>query len=151
MAQNKAFTDFFAQNDFSKFFENYKNPAFDMKAFMETQRKNAQAITEAQQMTFQSLQEIAQRQSEILSQILEDNSSLARELMAEGTPEEKMSKNAEMFKAAYERMVSNLKELSDIIAKSNKDASGVINKRVAATMNEIQETLEKAQASKKAA
>ena len=122
-----------------------------MKAFLETQRKNVQAVTQAQQLSFQSLQAIAQRQSEILSQMLEDNSSLARELMGEGTPEEKISKNAEMFKSAYERMTHNMKELSDIIAKSNKEASGVINKRVAATMSEIQETLEKAQQSKKAA
>ena len=151
MAQKNPFTDFFAQNEFSKLFEGYKNPAFDMKAFLETQRKNVQAVTQAQQLSFQSLQAIAQRQSEILSQMLEDNSSLARELMGEGTPEEKISKNAEMFKSAYERMTHNMKELSDIIAKSNKEASGVINKRVAATMSEIQETLEKAQQSKKAA
>lgn len=145
MANKNPFADFFAQNDFAKALENYKNPAFDLKSFLETQRKNVQAVTQAQQLAFQSLQTIAQRQSEILSQMVEDNSSLAREILAEGTPEEKMSKNAEIFKSVYERTVGNLKELSEMISKSNHEASTVINRRVSATMNEIQESLEKAQ------
>ncbi len=146
MAQQKnPFADFFAQNDFSKLFDNYKNPAFDMKSFMETQRKNIQAVTQAQQLAFQGLQAVAQRQGEIISQIVEDNSALTKELLSEGTPEEKISKNAEIFKEVYQRSVSHLKELSDLISKSGTDASNVINKRVTATMNEIQVSLEKVQ------
>jgi phasin family protein len=152
MAQQKnPFADFFSQNDFAKLFENYKNPAFDMKSFMETQRKNIQAVSQAQQLTFQNFQAIAQRQGELVSQILEDNSALAKELISEGTPEEKISKNAEIFKEVYERSVSNMKELSEMINKSNQEASTVINKRVSATMNEIQASLEKAQEKQKKA
>jgi phasin family protein len=146
MAQKKnPFADFFAQNDFAKLFDNYKNPAFDLKGLMETQRKNIQAFSQAQQLAFQGLQAVAQRQGEIISQIVEDNSTLAKEMLSEGTPEEKISKNAEIFKDVYERSVSNLKELSEMISKSNNEASNVINKRVAATMNEIQVSLEKSQ------
>ncbi len=154
MAQPKnPFADFFAQNDFAKLFDNYKNPAFDMKSFMETQRKNIQAVTQAQQLAFHGLQAVAQRQGEIISQIVEDNSALAKELMSEGTPEEKISKNAEIFKDVYERSVSSMKELADMIGKANQEATTVINKRVSATMNEIQMSLEKTQekAQKKAA
>lgn len=150
MAQKNTFTDFFAQNDFAKLFDNYKNPAFDLKSFLETQRKNIQALTQAQQLTFQSFQTIAQRQGELLSQLVEDNSSIAKEILAEGTPEDKMSKNAELFKSVYERTVSNMKELSEIINKSNQEATTVINKRVSATMNEIQASLEKTQQKKAA-
>lgn len=145
MSQKNPFTDFFSQNDFSKLFENYQAIPFDMKGFLETQRKNIQALSEANQLAMEGLQAIAQRQTEILSQIVEDNSSLAKEIMNEGTPEEKMAKNAKLFKTVYQRTVSNMKELSEIINKSNQDASNVINKRVTATMNEIQSSLEKAQ------
>jgi phasin family protein len=147
--QKNPFSDFFAQNDFAKLLENYKNPAFDIKSFLETQRKNVQALTRAQQLAFQSMQDLAQRQGEILSQMVEDNSALARELLAEGTPEEKISRNAEIFKEVYERTVTNLKELSEMVGKANQEAGAVINKRVSATMNEIQDSLEKTQ--KKAA
>jgi phasin family protein len=149
MSNKNPFADFFSPNDFSKIFENYQAVPFDMKSLMESQRKNVQAITEAQQLALGGLQAIAQRQSEIMSQIVEDNSSIAKELMAEGTPEEKIAKNAKLFKNYYERTVKNMQELSEMINKSNSEATSVINKRVAATMNEIQSSLEKNQ--KKAA
>ncbi len=151
MAQKNPFADFFAQNDFAKLFENYQSVPFDMKGLLETQRKNVQAISEANQIAMGNLQTIAQRQTEILSQIVEDNSLIAKELMTEGTPEEKIAKNAKLFKGIYERTVGNMKELSEIINKSNQEASTIINKRVTATMNEIQSSLEKAPAGKKAA
>jgi phasin family protein len=155
MAQKNPFADFFAQNDFAKMFENYQTVPFDLKGLLETQRKNVQAITEANQISMGHIQAIAQRQTEILSQIVEDNSSLAKELMTEGTPEEKIAKNAKLFKGIYERTVGNMKELSEMINKSNQEASTIINKRVTATMNEIQSSLEKSQSktpsSKKAA
>jgi phasin family protein len=145
MPHTNPFADFFAQNDFSKMFDAYKNPTLDMQSFLETQRKNLQALSQAQQLTFESLQTIAQRQGEILSRLVEDNSNIAREMMAEGTPEDKISRNAELFKTVYARTVSNMKDLSEIINKSSNEATNVINKRVTATMNEIQESLEKVQ------
>jgi len=137
------FADMFSQNDFTALFDNYQAMPFDMNAFLETQRKNVQALSDAQQMAMDGMQAAAQRQSEILSQMMDDNSKLAREMMAEGTPEEKLSKNAKMLKSIYERSIKSMKELSDMIGKSNMDASEVINKRVSASLNEIQETLEK--------
>jgi phasin family protein len=151
MTKKNPFADFFAQNDFAKLFDNYKNPSFDMKSFLETQRKNVQALTQAQQLAFRGFQALAQRQGEIISQMVEDNSVLAREILSEGTPEEKMSKNAEVFKSVYERTVSSMQELAEMVSKSNQEAGAVINKRVSATLNEIQNSLEKAPAQKKAA
>ncbi len=149
MTQKNPFADFFTQNDFSKAFENYQNMPFDLSDLLETQRKNAQAITEAQQRAIEGLQTIVQRQGEILSQIVEDNSKLAKEIMTDSSPEQKISKNAELFKIAYERSVKNLKDLAEIISKSNNQATEIINKRVSASMSEIQSSLDKAQ--KKAA
>ncbi len=148
--QNNPFAEFFAQNDFAKFFDNYKSLPFDMNSFMETQRKNVQALTNAQQLAIDGLQAVAQRQSEILSQLVEDNSNLAKEMMSEGTPEEKIAKNAELFKTVYERSIKNMKDLADMINKANTEASEIINKRVTATMNEIQSSLEKSQQKKAA-
>ena len=141
--------DFFKNSDFSKFFDNYQGMPFDMTSFLETQRRNMQALTEAQQCSMERFQAIAQRQSEILSQMVEDNASLAKQMMTEGTPEEKIAKNAKIFKSVYERTVENLKDLADMVSKSNQEATDIINKRVTATMSEIQSSLEKTQ--KKAA
>ncbi len=149
MTQDNPFSEFFSQNDFAKAFEQYQNLPFDMKSVLETQRKNAQALTEAQQLSIERFQAIAQRHSEILSQIIEDNSNIAKEFMGEGTPEEKFAKNADLFKKVYERSVTSMRELSDMINKSNIEAGNIINKRVSASMSEIKSSLDKAQ--KKAA
>ena len=149
MTNNNPFTDFFAQNDFSKMFEGYQSAPFDMKAMLDSQMKNAQALSEAQQITLDNIQEMAQRQSQFLSQMTEENSKMAQQMMTEGTPEAKLAQNAEMMKALYEKSVSNLQNMSEMINKSNKQATGILNKRVSASMTEIKETLEKSQ--KKAA
>lgn len=151
MTSSNPFADFFSRSDFSKIFDNYKTMPFDMKSFLETQRKNVQALSEAQQITAENLQAILQRQAEILSQMVEDNSSIAREMMIEGTPEEKISKNADLFKNLYERSVKNLNDLAEMINASNQEAGKIISKRVSATMSEIKTSLEKTQQQKKAA
>ena len=150
MTAQNPFSDFFSKNDFSKFFENYQSMPFDVQGFMETQRKNMQAISDAQQVTVENLQVIAQRQSTILSQMVEDNAQMAKEMMAEGTPEEKIAKNADLFKGAYERSVKSMNEISDMLNQSNQEASNIINKRVKATLNEVKAAMEK-QPQKKAA
>lgn len=151
--QSNPFSDFFnpnfANNDFAKMFENYQSVPFDMRAFMETQRKNMQAVSEAQHAAMEGIQALAQRQAEIISQIVEENSSLAKGALSEGTPEEKIAQNADMFKKAYERSIKNLNEISDLISKSNQEATGIINKRVSASMNELKAAIKSPQ--KKAA
>ena len=145
MAGQNPFGDFFSQNDFSKFFENHQSMPFDMQGFMETQRKNIQAISDAQTIAVENMQAIAQRQSTILSQMVEDNTVIAKEFMAEGTPEEKIAKNADLFKKSYERSVKNMNEISDMLNQSSNEASEIINKRVKATLNEVKTSMEKSQ------
>lgn len=142
MAQDNPFAEFFKNNDFAKAFEQYQNLPFDMQAIMDIQRKNVEAMTEAQQLAVHGMQSFAQRQSEIVSQIMEDNSVIAKEMMGEGSPEEKMAKNADMFKTVYERTIKNMTDLSEMIQKSNEEASGVISNRVSASMGEIKSALE---------
>lgn len=149
MVTNNPFSQFFSQNDFSKAFEQYQTIPFEMNAFMETQRKNIEALTEAQQLAMENMQAVAQRQTEIVSQLIEDNSKIAKELMGEGSPEQKLAKNADLFKKIYEKTTKDLQQLSDMISKSNTEAGQVLNKRISASMGEIKSALEKS--NKKAA
>lgn len=140
---NDNFTNFFAQNDFSKLFEGFNASPVDMKSFLETQRKNLQALSEAQQTAIEGIQTIAQRQSELLSQFVEDNSSIAKQTLSEGTPEDKMAQNADIFKSTYERNVNSLQEMSELIGQSNQKATGILNKRVTASVSELKSAIKK--------
>mgnify|MGYP000256425103 CR=1 FL=1 len=137
------FTDFFSQNDFSKFFEGYNPSPVDMKSFLETQRKNLQALSQAQQTAIEGIQAVAQRQTELLSQLVEDNSQLAKQALSEGSPEDKIAQNADIFKQTYERNIGSLQEMSNLISKSNQEATGILNKRVSASVNELKSALKK--------
>lgn len=146
-------------NDFSKFFDNdfTKNLTgfsfpFDMKTLMETQTRNLQAITEAQQLAMEGFQAIAQRQSEMVSQMVQDNTALAQEVMSESSPEQKIAKQADIMKKVYERSIRDLKEIGELINKSNEDAADVLSKRVSASLTELKTAVSKTKsASKKAA
>ena len=147
MTQNtNPFAHLFSQNDFLKHMQNYQLTYFDFKSIMELQRKNLQALTEAQQVTAENLQAIAQKQGEILSQMLEENSSLAKELLGDGTPEDKAAKNAELAKALYEKSIKNIREISEMLNKSSIAASDIINKRVSDNMIEMKTALKQKKA-----
>lgn len=136
----------FSLNSLFKGFENFQPFSampFNMQDMLETQRRNIQAVTEATQRAAQNIQTVAQRQREILSQIAEDNSELSRELMGEGTAEEKMAQNARVFKKVYQRTIKNMREISELIGKSNEEAADVINNRVTAAVNELQAAIAK--------
>jgi len=153
MAHNaNAYTNKFFNTDFLKTMmpANALFP-FDLGVALETQRKNIEALTEAQQITVENLQAIAQRQAELLTQMVQDNTSLAQQIMAEGTPEEKISRQTDLVRKSYERSVSNLTELSDMVVKSNREAGEVISKRVTASLAELKTGMEKSPAKTKAA
>ena len=149
MVTKNLFSQFFSPNDFSKAFQHYQAIPFEMQDLMETQRKNLQAFTQVQQLAVENMQALAQRQTEIVSQMIEDNSNIAKELMGEGSPEQKLTRNAELFKKLYEKTTRNMQELSDMIGKSGAETGKLLNKRVSASMGEMKSALEKSQ--KKAA
>ena len=122
----------------------------DMKNLMESSRKTIQAITEAQQIAIESMQTIAQRQSEILSQFVQDQSAIARDIVNEGTPEEKIARSAELMRKAYEKTISGSREVADMLNKSTREATDVINNRVTNALNEIKTTVEENPVSSKA-
>ena len=138
----KNFFDQWIKPEFAKSIPGVPNLTFDMKAVMEEQRKTIQAFTEAYQVGTESLQTMIQRNSEILSQMVQDQSQIAREIITEGSPEDKVARGAELARRAYEKTVSGLREVSDIANKSGREASDIINKRIATALNEISTTIE---------
>ena len=115
---------------------------------MVASRRSIQACTEAQQIAAQSFQAIAQRQSEILSQLVSDSSAVAKEVMDEGTPEEKIARSADLIREAYEKTINNYREVGDIASKSAREAMDVINDRIACAFDEIKSTAEEAKEQK---
>lgn len=141
MAQNKDFMTQFFGKDFTSLLGNPANAQVDVKTLMDTHRKNTQAFSEAMKVTGEGMQAYAQRCAELMSQFVEDQSTLAKEMMSEGSPEEKISKQTDLIKKNYDKSVGNVQELADLLSKSNQEATDLINKRIAASLNEFKSAL----------
>jgi phasin family protein len=133
--------DFTKMMDFGKMAEQFKMPGLDTQALLDAQRKNIEAITAANKLAFEGAQAMARRQAEILTGTMSEMQKAMQELNASGAPEEKIAKQADTAKRAFETAISNIRELAEMGAKSNTEALDVLNKRVSESMEEVKSVL----------
>lgn len=129
--------------DFQKAFADFKVPTPDFEGVVAAQRRNMEAIVAANQLAVEGYQAVARRQAEILRQSLEETSTVISELLTPGTPEDKVAKQAALVKASFEKASANIKELAELVAKSNSEAADVLSKRVKESIEELQTVLAK--------
>ena len=123
--------------DFSKSFANGKAPSIDFEGLFASQRKNFEAFASANQLAFDGVKAVAQRQAEVARAAVEEFSRLAKELTVPASAEEKLVKQAEVAKAAFEQSLATMREMSDTLTRSNAQAVDVISKRVADSFDEV--------------
>jgi len=144
----------FGDFDFGKFFDmskfgmtnqmgEFKFPAIDLEVAAATHRKNIEALARANQLAVENMQAIVHRQSEIFRSMIEEASSAAREVMAADGPEEKAAKQTQIVKDAFQRAVADMRELVELVAKSQADAMEIMHQRVADSLDEIKTVIEK--------
>ncbi|WP_339855514.1 phasin family protein [uncultured Nisaea sp.] len=128
----------FINLDFQKMMTDFKMPGIDADALMNAQQKNIEAIASANQLAVEGMQAIGKRQAELFQQAVEESQKTLGELMTQGAPEDRIAKQAETVKTTIERTVTNLREISEMLAKSNQEAFEVINKRITESLEEVQ-------------
>jgi len=111
----------------------------DVKGMMETQRRNLQAMAEAGRMAMTNWQTMMQRQAEMASTFAQTQSEMFRETLKEGTPEEKIARQADMFKKAYEASVEQSREMADMMMRANRETAEMMQKRLRCTLNEMRD------------
>ena len=135
MSKPSAFPMF--QNDITKMLADFKLPGVDVESVVASQRKNIEALTEANQLVIAGVQAVMKRQAEILQASMEEARTVANEIMVPGAPEAKVAKQAEVVQTAFQAALANMKELADMVTKSNTEAANVISKRVTEGLDEI--------------
>jgi phasin family protein len=130
--------------DMMKMMADFRLPAMlDMDALAAAQRKNIEALTAANRIALEGAQAVAKRHMEILQASMTEMTEAMRGAAATD-PKEAAARQAEMLKGSYERAVGNMKELADLIQKSNGEALGLLNKRFTEAMDEVRTLVEKA-------
>ena len=133
----------FLEFDLSKVLGDYKLPGLDVESILASQRKNIEAVTAANQLAIEGLQAVLRRQAEIVRSSVEEAGTYVNQVAAAGTPEEKAAKQAELVKVAFEKALSNIKELAELVAKSNTEAADVLSKRVSESLDEVKAAIAK--------
>ena len=134
-----------ADTDFTKFFSDMKLPHLpDMEAFLSAHRRNMETLSAANRVALEGAQTVARRHMEIMQQTMAELSETLRSLASTDAPQAKAAKQAELLKKGYERAVANMKEISDLIQRSNSEALGLLNKRFTEAMDEVKAIVEKA-------
>lgn len=129
----------FMEIDVQKMMGEFRIPNVDVEAVVAAQKKNIEALTSANQLAVEGMQAVAKRQAEILRQTAEELQKNMQSLMENGAPDAKVVKSTELTKTAFEKAIANMKELSEMVSKSNAEAFDVINKRVAESLDEIRD------------
>ncbi len=131
--------------DLMRMLAEFRLPAMpDMEALASAQRRNLEALSAANRVALEGAQAVARRHMEILQQSMAEMTEAMRALSSgQDPPQAKAAKQAEMLKAAYERAVSNMRELADLIQKSNGEALALLNRRFAEAMDEVKSMMNK--------
>jgi phasin family protein len=115
----------------------------DMEKLMASQRRNLEALTAANQLALEGMQAVARRQAEIFRQMMEESGAAMKDVMGAGSPEAKAARQTDLTKEAFKRAIGNMRELAEMVAKSQNEAFEVINKRVTDSLDELRDTMGK--------
>ena len=129
--------DFTKMMDPSKLMGEFKVPGVDVEAVVASQRRNLEALSAANQLAVEGIQAVAKRQVEIFRQMMEEASQVMKDMMTAGSPEDKAGRQTELAKEAFRRAIANMRELAEMVSKSQGEAFEVINKRVTDSLDEI--------------
>lgn len=136
------------ENPFSGVFGEMKMPQMphmpDMEGLLGAYRRNIEVFTMANRVAMEGAQAVARRNMEILQQNMAEMSEAVALLSVPENPPQRAAKHAELVRRAYERAVSNTKELSELIQRANGEAVEILNRRFMEAMEEMRAVMEKA-------
>jgi len=124
--------------EFQKMLGEMKMPGVpDAEALMRAHQRNIEALSAANRIALEGAQAVAKRHMEIMQQTMGELTETMKALAGGGGPQDKAARQAELLKAAYERAVSNTREMGELIQKANGEAMGALNQRVSESIQEL--------------
>lgn len=127
--------------DVQKLSEQFAVPGVDSSVLIESQRKNIETLTAANRAAYEGAQAMAQRQAEIMRETMSEAVKATRELTSTTNPKDQFVKQAQLMKQGYEAVVANMRELSEMNAKSGAMVMDLLSKRVSEGLDEVQKAM----------
>ncbi|WP_157640222.1 phasin family protein [Lamprocystis purpurea] len=130
--------------DFETIFKQMKIPGLDMDAMMAAYRKNVEAVTSATRVANEGMLALVKRQAEIVKDALEQVRVVGTELSSAKDAQELAARQAEIAKQTFDKAAANMKELADMMTKSNTASLEIIQTRMNDGLAELQSLMTKA-------
>lgn len=137
----KATENPFAAFDLSKMFADLKLPGVDAASLAATQQKNLEALTAANKRAFEGYQALAKRQGEIFKENMEELAGMLKGATPATASDLNPAKQADFVRQAAEKALGNLRELSEMMTKTNTEAFELISKRLQENLDEMKSHL----------
>lgn len=132
-------------DDMMKMLAEFRLPAMpDLEGLAQAQRRNLEALSAANKVALEGAQAVARRHMEIMQSAMGEMTEVMRSMSGMEAPQDRAARQAEMLKAGYERAVANMRELADLIQKSNAEALEHLNRRFTEAMDEVKTMAAKA-------
>ena len=123
-----------------KMFAEFRLPQFpDLESLAQAQRRNLEALSAANRVALEGAQAVARRHMEIVQSSMSEMTEAMRSMSGTDSPQDRAQRQAQLLKSGYERAVQNMKEISDLIQKSNTEALALLNRRFTEAMDEIKQ------------
>jgi phasin family protein len=133
-----------SDTDFTKFFSEVRLPPIpDLEGLLAAQRKNLEALAAANRVALDGAQAFARRHMEIMQASVAELTETLNSFASTAPPQELAARQAELIKRSYERAVANIKELSELVQKSNGEALQTLNRRFAEAIEEVRQFVTK--------
>lgn len=129
--------------DMMKTFSEFKAPTLgalptvDVNQMMASSRRNAEACTAAGQAMSESVQAIARRQAELARAQVEKLLKTTKDMLVNGSPEINTTKQVELTKTMFESSLNNVREVCELVSKSNLEVFDKLNRRASESIEEL--------------
>lgn len=117
----------------------------DMEALASAQRRNLEALSAANRVALEGAQTVARRHMEFMQSAMSEMTDAMRGLSSQEPPQAQATRQAELMKSAYEKAVANMRELAELIQKTNTEALAPLNRRFVEAVEEVKTLAQKAQ------
>ena len=109
-------------------------PGVDMNAFVDSRRKDVEALVAANKITYEALQALAKTQTEMLTQTMQES---AKGFMTGTTNASDITKHAEVAQKAWQKMVADMKQLTEMVQKAQVEAMTGLAARAKESVGEM--------------
>lgn len=125
--------------DVKKMIEQFKVPGIDMTAIVDARRKDIEALVAANKAAYESMMALARKQTEMLTQAMQGMQEAAKGAIGSvGDP----AKQTEAVREAFEKTLTDMRELADMARRSQADALAHITKRGTENLQEIKKLMQ---------